>query len=77
MLDCNFSIGSIFGIWTSKNIVGQTGRSLVAAALACYGTRTTLLYYNTQSKHVEELTLMQIGARERWIVSTPKIELGP
>jgi hypothetical protein len=36
-----------------------------------------VLYFNTQSKNVEELTLMKIGARERWIVSNPKIELGP
>jgi hypothetical protein len=49
---------------------------LIAAALSVYGTRTTVLYYNIQSKNVEELTLMKIGARERWIVSNVKMEIG-
>jgi len=35
-----------------------------------------VLYYNIQRKNEEEITLMKIGARERWIVSNPKIEIG-
>jgi sedoheptulose-bisphosphatase len=76
VIDCNFSIGSIFGIWMTKDLEGKTGRQLIAAALSVYGTRTTVLYYNIQSKNVEELTLMKIGARERWIVSNVKMEIG-
>jgi len=50
---------------------------LIGAALACYGTRTTLLMYNFQYGHVEELTLMKIGKNEKWIITVPKIELDP
>ena len=46
VIDTNFSVGSIFGIWKSKNIEGKTGRDLVGAALAAYGTRTTCLIFN-------------------------------
>lgn len=76
VIDSNFSVGSIYGIWASSDIEGKTGRDLVGAALAVYGTRTTILIYNVQSGNVEELTLMAIGPREKWMVTCPKIELG-
>lgn len=75
VIDCNFSVGSIFGIWAGKTVIGKTGRSLVGAALSIYGTRTTCCVFNPQSNLVEEMTLMKIGNREKWIVTTPKIEL--
>ena len=75
VIDCNFSVGSIFGIWAGKTVIGKTGRSMVGAALSIYGTRTTCGVFNPQSNHVEEMTLMKIGNREKWIVTTPKVEL--
>ena len=77
VIDCNFSVGSIFGIWKTKKVLGSSGRSLVGAALSIYGTRSTISVYNPQSSHVEEMTLMKIGNREKWMVTNPKIELGP
>jgi len=76
VIDSNFSVGSVFGVWNDKDIIGKTGRELVGAAIACYGTRTTIMIYNAQYKHVEELTLMKIGKNEKWIVTQPKVELG-
>ena len=70
-------MGSVFGIWKTKDVMGKTGRDLVGAAIACYGTRTTIILYNTQVGCVEELTLMKIGNKEKWIVTNPKMELGP
>ena len=46
VIDCNFSVGSIFGIWNCKTIEGKTGKNLVGAALSVYGTRTTIAIYN-------------------------------
>jgi|TARA_B110000305_G_C19284597_1_gene561066 fructose-1,6-bisphosphatase len=46
VIDCNFSVGSIYGVWKTKDIEGKTGRDLVGAALAVYGTRTTICIYN-------------------------------
>ena len=77
VIDCNFSVGSIYGIWETTDIEGKTGRSLVGAALAIYGTRTTINIYNAQNDSVEELTLMKIGSREKWIVTKHKVEIGP
>lgn len=73
VIDCNFSVGTIYGIWDTKDLEGKTGRNLVGAALAVYGTRTTLCIYNAQNNLVEELTLMQIGSKKKWIVTNPKI----
>jgi len=61
VIDSNFSVASLFAIWRSKNVEGLTGRDLVGAALAVYGSRTTIILYNTQSKRVEELTLLRMG----------------
>lgn len=77
VIDCNFSVGSIFGIWATKNVIGATGRDMCGAALSIYGTRTTCSVYNPQSTNVEEMTLMKIGNREKWIVTTPKITVAP
>ena len=77
VIECNFSVGAIYGIWATTDVEGKTGRALVGAALAIYGTRTTCCIFNAQSNHVEELTLMKIGTKEKWIVTNPKIELAP
>jgi len=77
VIDSNFSVGSVFGIWKTKDVIGSTGRDLVGAAIACYGTRTTIVLYNAQVNNVEELTLMKIGNKEKWIVTNPNMVLGP
>lgn len=43
--------------------------------MAIYGSRTTLLLYNSHSKVVEELTLVKRGKfPAKWIVTIPKLE---
>lgn len=42
IIDANFSVGSVFGIWPGTSLVGRTGREQVAAAVALYGPRTVL-----------------------------------
>ena len=49
---------------------------MVGAALAVYGSRTTIVLYNTQSGRVEELTLLKMGSKERWIVTSPDLKIG-
>lgn len=50
---------------------------MIGACLACYGTRTTVMTFNIQTKQVEELTLIKIGKKEKWIVTNPKLEVAP
>ena len=42
IVDCNFAVGTIFGVWPGNRIVGTTGRDMVAAGMCVYGPRTTL-----------------------------------
>jgi fructose-1,6-bisphosphatase len=76
-LDSNFSIGSSFGIWETKDIKGLTGRKLICAVIAIYGSRTSLLMYNTRTQKVEELSLLRIGENEKWFVSQKHLQIKP
>lgn len=49
--------------------------SMVGAACAQYGSRTTIIIYNAQSKKVEQLTLLRMGSNERWIVTNPDLKI--
>lgn len=42
IVDTNFSVGTIFGVWPGDKIVGTTGRDLAASGIIVYGPRTVL-----------------------------------
>lgn len=42
IIDTNFSVGTIFGVWKGDKLVGQSGKDIVCAGLAIYGPRTTI-----------------------------------
>ena len=46
VIDSNFSVASVFAVWQAKDINGKTGRDLAGAAIAIYGSRTSLVLYN-------------------------------
>ncbi|KAF9598509.1 hypothetical protein IFM89_028041 [Coptis chinensis] len=41
IVDTNFTVGTIFGVWPGDKLTGVTGRDQVAAAMGIYGPRTT------------------------------------
>ncbi|KAM2042470.1 sedoheptulose-1,7-bisphosphatase, chloroplastic-like [Malus sylvestris] len=41
IVDTNFTVGTIFGVWPGDKLTGITGRDQVAAAMGIYGPRTT------------------------------------
>jgi sedoheptulose-bisphosphatase len=47
VIDSNFAVASIFGIWPKGDLTTMTGRDMVGAVLAIYGSRTTALIYNS------------------------------
>lgn len=78
VIEANYAVASIFGIWRKDEVNGCTGRDLAGAALAIYGSRTTLLLYNSHAKVVEELTLIKRNkAAPKWIVTIPKFSFTP
>lgn len=42
IIDTNFSVGTIFGVWPGSKLTGITGNTLAASGLAVYGPRTTI-----------------------------------
>ena len=76
IIDTNFAVASIVGIWHKRELNGCTGRDLVGASLSIYGSRTTMLVYNPLSNEVEELTLVKKGSKDtKWIVTVPSFEM--
>lgn len=59
LVNANFSIGSIFGIYEGKEIMGKKGNDQVASIVIVYGPRVTLLY--TVKSGVHEFILNAVG----------------
>ncbi|MCA9371167.1 MAG: fructose-1,6-bisphosphatase [Candidatus Peregrinibacteria bacterium] len=61
LVDANFSIGSIFGIYKGGDIIGRTPREQVAALYVLYGPRTVLTYTLGNGKGVHSFILNDVG----------------
>jgi fructose-1,6-bisphosphatase I len=51
LVDANFAIGSIFGIYEGDKLIGRTPREQVAALYVLYGPRTVLVYSTGRGVH--------------------------
>ena len=47
IIDTNFAVGTIFGVWPGSRLVGVSGRDLAGAGMAVYGPRTTMTVAGT------------------------------
>lgn len=61
LVDANFSIGSIFGIYKGGDVIGKTPREQVAAFYVLYGPRTVLTYSLGNGKGVHSFILNDVG----------------
>lgn len=59
IIEANYTVGSIFGIWPNKDINGMCGQDMLGAALAVYSSRTAVVVYNSIQKRVQEYTLRE------------------
>src|SRR3989338_10281796 len=59
LVDANFAIGSIFGIYEGKDIIGKCPREQVAVLYVLYGPRTVLVYSTGNGVH--EFILNSVG----------------
>lgn len=59
LVDVNFAVGSIFGIYAGPDIVGRKPREHVAALYVLYGPRTILVY--SAGNGVHEFILNEVG----------------
>ena len=57
---------------------GRTGREIVGAALAIYGSRTSVLIYNDLKNQVDELTLQKTDSGDYiWVETKSDIKIRP
>lgn len=82
IIDANFSVGSIFGIWPDNgNLKGRTGREQVASAVALYGPRTTMcIALAAKARNIEHekpivLEVTLIEGRSIWVLSRERVIL--
>lgn len=59
LVDVNFAVGSIFGVYADGELMGRTGDDQLAACFAVYGPRTTLMI--TVKKGTHEFVLADDG----------------
>jgi sedoheptulose-bisphosphatase len=70
LVDVNLAVGTIFGIWPGKELLGQTGAAQAAAGYAVYGPRTTFVL--ATNNEVNEFTLQGNGV---WQLTTAKLQI--
>jgi sedoheptulose-bisphosphatase len=79
IIDANFSVGSIFGIWPGKGVLGRTGREQVASAVTLYGPRTTLcIALPSASTDLGKDVVLEVtltNSETMWEVSRESIEI--
>lgn len=66
VLRCNWSVGTIIGVWKGKQLVGSSGRDIVAGLVALYGPRTLLF---VAVKELEKDGVLECEWRDgSWVV---------
>ena len=75
IIDTNFTIGSIFAIWPKGDLNQMSGRDIVGAALALYGSRTNVIYFNPETQQIDEATLQNVNGELVWIISRKNLRI--
>lgn len=58
VIDTNFAVGTIFGVWPGNKLTGITGRQLKASGIAIYGPRTTITLAIDNMNYAHEFLLV-------------------
>jgi sedoheptulose-bisphosphatase len=72
LVDVNLSIGTIFGIYEGATLIGRIGREMIAAGLAVYGPRTTMIIARAN----ESVKEYQLTPQKEWKLSKDDIRVG-
>jgi len=72
IVDTNFTVGTIFGVWPGDKLTGVTGRDQVAAAMGIYGPRTTYVIAIKGFPGTHEFLLLDEGKNISLLKDQPK-----
>ena len=70
IIDANFAVGTIFGVWATPSLLNVTGRQLVAAGACTYGPRTAISLALADRPGVTEFLLVRDSWRQSNIYSS-------
>jgi sedoheptulose-bisphosphatase len=73
IVDTNFTVGTIFGVWPGDKLTGVTGRDQVASAMGIYGPRTTYVIAINGFPGTHEFLLLDEG---KWAHVKETTEIG-
>ena len=73
IVDTNFSVGTIFGIWPGDKLKGITGRDQAASGMGIYGPRTIFLVAVKGYPGTHEFVLQDDG---KWLLVKETNEIG-
>ncbi|CEM10222.1 unnamed protein product [Vitrella brassicaformis CCMP3155] len=78
IVDTNFAVGTLFGVWPGSRLTGITGRELSAAGLAMYGPRVSMTIAVEGVEGAHEFTLVDdMGQRHGdWVHTNRFTEIG-
>lgn len=80
IIDANFAVGSIFGVWPGSQLLGRTGREQVASCVSQYGPRTTMAIALPASITGGESLAFEVTFQpdaKRWVVTREKFTIAP
>jgi sedoheptulose-bisphosphatase len=75
IVDANFAVGSIFGIWPKSELIGESCRKMIGACLGVYGTKTVALVYNQDKDRVDELTYRRVDGEYKWLTTETGMQI--
>ncbi|GKV28337.1 hypothetical protein SLEP1_g37407 [Rubroshorea leprosula] len=73
VVNTNFTVGTIFGVWPGDKLTGVTGRDQVTAAMGIYGPRTTYVIALKDIPGTHEFFLLDEG---KWLHVKDTTEIG-
>ena len=79
IVDANFAVGTIVGIWPGNGLLNRTGKEQVASFVCMYGPRVTIaLALNGHSTVLGQPISMELTMLpNEWIISKPKFNISP
>lgn len=72
LVDVNFAVGSIFGIYPSGDLIGRTGDDQLAACYAVYGPHTTIVLTIKKGTHE-----FRLGADNEFYLLKENLRVSP
>ena len=77
IVDANFAVGTIVGIWPGNGLINRTGKEQVASFVCMYGPRVTiaLALNSNATKSGQAISMELTMLPNEWIISKPKFNI--